>query len=88
MTTPEATPVLGSKQKRFKGSLAGTLVRTLLVFTLIPFAVMAGAAYLRARALLREQAVTQFQNLMVTQAKIIEGDIQNKNEQLKSLLTD
>jgi GAF domain-containing protein/HAMP domain-containing protein len=88
MTTSEATPTLDSKQKRFKGSLAGTLVRTLLLFTFIPFAIMAGVAYFYARTLLRDQAVTQFQNLMETQVRIIDGEIKNKNEQLNHLLED
>ncbi len=87
MTTSEATPTVNSKQ-RFKGRLAGTLVRTLLIFALIPFAVMAGAAYLRARFLLREQATRQFQSLMVSQGKIVANEIANKNEALASLLED
>lgn len=86
MTTSQTTPPLDSKHKRFKGSLAGTLVRTLLVFTFIPFALMAGAAYLRTRSLLREQAVSQFQNLLSTQVKVIDSDIKNKEQQLKHLL--
>ena len=53
-----------STQKRtdgYEGGLARTLVRTLLIFTLIPLAIMAGAAYLRARSLLRDQVVSQMQ---------------------------
>lgn len=86
MTESQTTPPLDSKQKRFKGSLAGTLVRTLLVFTFIPFALMAGAAYFRARTLLREQAVTQFQNLLATQVKTVDNEIKNKESQLKRLI--
>ncbi|MDD2921265.1 MAG: GAF domain-containing protein [Anaerolineales bacterium] len=86
MTTSQTTPTLDAKQKRFKGSLAGTLVRTLLVFTFIPFAAMAGAAYFRARALLREQAVVQFQNLLETQIQTVDAEIKNKDYQLKRLL--
>ena len=86
MTTTQATPKHGSKQKRFKGSLAGILVRTLLVFTFIPLVLMAGAAYFSARTLLQEQAVTQSQNLLSTQLKIIDGEVTNKEVQLGHLL--
>jgi GAF domain-containing protein/HAMP domain-containing protein len=86
MTTTQATPTHDSKQKRFKGSLAGTLVRTLLIFTFIPLALMAGAAYFRARTLLQEQAVTQSQNLLATQIKIIDHEVSNKESQLERLV--
>ncbi len=86
MTKTQTTPILDAKQKRFKGSLAGTLVRTLLVFTFIPFALMAGAAYFRARALLREQAVAQYQNLLDTQVRTVNAEVKNKEDQLKHLL--
>lgn len=86
MTTSGTTPILDSEQKRFKGSLAGTLVRWLLFLTFIPFALMAGVAYIRARTLLREQAVSQFQNLMETQVRIIDGGVKNKNRQLDQML--
>jgi GAF domain-containing protein len=84
--TTKAKPSHDTKRKRFKGSLAGTLVRTLLIFTFIPLALMAGAAYLRARALLQEQAVAQSQNLLSTQLKIIDREVTNKEEHLKHLL--
>src|SRR5512133_2015363 len=82
----KAKPSHDTKRKRFKGSLAGTLVRTLLIFTFIPLALMAGAAYLRARTLLQEQAITQSQNLLSTQLKIIDREVTNKEEYLKHLL--
>jgi HAMP domain-containing protein len=47
---------------------------------------MAGAAYLRARALLQEQAVAQSQNLLTTQIEIIDREITNKEAHLKRLL--
>ncbi|MBK7453319.1 MAG: hypothetical protein IPJ46_06260 [Anaerolineales bacterium] len=74
----KATPVLISQQKRFKGSLTGTLVRTLLIFTFIPLALMAGMAYFRARGLLREQAITQSQNLLTNQLKLIDREIKHR----------
>jgi GAF domain-containing protein/HAMP domain-containing protein len=86
MTTIQTKPIYDSKQKRFKGSLAGTLVQTLLIFTFIPLALMAGAAYIRARTLLTEQAVTQSQNLLSTQLKIIDREITNKENHLEHLL--
>lgn len=86
MTETQATPKLSAKQNRFKGSLAGTLVRTLLVFTFIPLAMMAGGAYLRAHTLLREQAIAQSQNLLNTQVKFIESKVSNKEDQLEHLV--
>jgi GAF domain-containing protein/HAMP domain-containing protein len=86
MTTTQATPNHDIKQKRFKGSLAGTLVRTLLIFTFIPLALMAGVAYIRARSLLQEQAISQSQHLLATQLKIIDGEIANKESSLERLL--
>ncbi len=86
MITNQAKPIHDAKQKRIKGSLAGTLVRTLLIFTFIPLTLMAGAAYLRARALLQEQAIAQSQKLLSVQLKIIEHEILNKETQLQLLL--
>jgi hypothetical protein len=85
MTPNQAAPTHDSKPKRFKGSLAGTLVRTLLIFTFIPLALMAGASYFRARTLLQEQAVTQSQNLLSTQLKIIDHEVTNKENHLERL---
>ena len=85
MTTTEVTPNHDSKQKRFKGSLAGTLVRTLLIFTFIPLAII-GAAYFRTRTLLQEQASTQYQRLLSTQIKTIDHEVTNKENQLQHLL--
>ncbi len=86
MTATRTTPTHTIKQKRYRGSLAGTLVRTLLVFTFIPLALMAGAAYFRTRALLQEQAITQSQNLLTTQLKIIDREVGNKEAHLEHLL--
>lgn len=51
-TTSSPAPV--NSQAKFTGSLTATLVRTLLVFTFIPLALMAGLMYFRMRALLLE----------------------------------
>jgi GAF domain-containing protein/HAMP domain-containing protein len=85
MTTTQATPTYDSKQKRFKGSLAGTFIRTLLIITFIPLALMAGAAYLHARTLLQQQAVTQSQSLLSSQLKVIDREIINKESHLEHL---
>lgn len=87
MTSNQTTPTLDSTQKRFKGSLAGTLVRTLLIFTFIPLALMAGAAYFRAQTLLRGQAEKQSESLIVAQLGVIQEKITGKEEILKHLLS-
>ncbi|MBI5951239.1 MAG: GAF domain-containing protein [Chloroflexi bacterium] len=86
MTTPQATSTHDINPRRFKGSLAGTLVRTLLIFTFIPLALMGGAAYLQARTLLQKQAVTQSQSLLSTQIKIIDREVTNNGAHLDNLL--
>ncbi len=87
MTTNPAPPAVDTIQKKYKGSLTGTLVRTLLIFTFIPLVLMAGAAYFRARTLLRDQAITQSENLLSNQLKIVNGEIIIKQEQLKKHLS-
>ena len=86
MTATQTTPGLDSKQKRYKGSLTGTLVRTLLIFTFIPLALMAGTAYFRTRMLLREQANNQAQNLFVSQLNIINREVGDKEVHFQDLL--
>ncbi|MBI3170548.1 MAG: GAF domain-containing protein [Chloroflexi bacterium] len=83
MTIPAASLKYESNKGRFKGSLTGTLVRTLLIFTFIPLALMAGAAYFRARNLLREQAIYQLENLMANQVRVVSQDVQFKENLLK-----
>ena len=85
MTTNPAPPVIDTPQ-RYKGSLTGTLVRTLLIFTFIPLVLMAGAAYFRTRALLRDQAITQTENLLSNQVKIVNEEVLAKQEKFESLL--
>lgn len=86
MISNPTTPTLDSQKIRLKGSLAGTLVRTLLIFTFIPLALMAGAAYFRAQNLLREQAVRQTESLIITQLGVIDGEIKDKEARLAHLL--
>ena len=66
MTTPAVPPTNAGKQKK-RGSLARSITRTLLVFTLIPLILMAGAAYWRTSTMLRDQVVKQMQSLVSTQ---------------------
>lgn len=88
MTTTQTTPAPDTKQKRFKGSLAGKLVGTLLIFTLIPLAFMAGVAYFRARTLLREQAIAQSQHLLTNQLKIIDRELNEKEVVIENQLAN
>lgn len=83
MTKKTAHPALENNQSRFRGSLTGTLVRTLLVFTFIPLLLMAGSAYLHARNLLREQAVTQLENLLSNQLLVIDREIKIREGSLE-----
>lgn len=64
-----ASPILPKKntgQGRPR-SLATRIIVTLVVFTLFPLTLMAGAAWLRTRQLLQDQVVTQMQNLVTTE---------------------
>lgn len=88
MTTNPAHPTQKPTQSRLKGSLTGTLIRTLLIFTLIPLVVMAGAAYFRTRSLLREQAATQSQNLLINQLKIVDRELKEKEARLEQQVED
>jgi hypothetical protein len=64
------------------GSLARTIIQTLLVFTLIPLTLMAGAAYFRTRQLLQDQVVTQTQNLVTTQMDAAQNTMKIKQVRL------
>ncbi|MEN9563599.1 MAG: hypothetical protein RIR73_1843, partial [Chloroflexota bacterium] len=82
MTIPAATQKHEEVKGKFKGSLTSTLVRTLLIFTFIPLALMSGAAYFRARALLRDQASTQTKNLLANQIEVVTREVQLKETKL------
>lgn len=79
--------MVAPKQGRLKVSLAGTLVRTLLIFTFIPLALMAGAAYYQAQALLRDQALRQSEMLMGSQLEAV-NRLAGDNEAWLEHLTD
>lgn len=69
-----------------QGGLARSLVRTLLIFTFIPLILMAGAAYLRTRALLREQVINETQSQMSTQLNQMEQAVKAKAIRLDRLI--
>src|SRR5512134_489798 len=86
MSATQSPPKSEPAQRIFRGSLAANLVRWLLIFTFIPLAIMAGAAYLRARGLLREQVIEQSQSLMNTQIASWELEIKTKEIRLDRLI--
>src|ERR1700690_3594523 len=81
-------PSVESKNKNagYQGGLSRSLVRTLMIFTFIPLTLMAGAAFLRSRTLLREQVVTQTQSLMTAQIQQMDSDVKTKNIRLDRIV--
>jgi GAF domain-containing protein/HAMP domain-containing protein len=77
---PTSTAQVGTT--RYQGGLARSLVRTLLLFTFIPMVLMAGAAYLRARSLLREQVVGQMATQLRDQVGRLQQSIKTKEIRL------
>ncbi len=75
-----------SKNTGYQGGLSRSLVRTLMIFTFIPLTLMAGAAFLRSRALLREQVVNQTQSLMTAQIQQMNSDVKTKNIRLDRIV--
>lgn len=76
------------KTAKIKGSLTRSLVRTLLLFTLIPLALMAGGAYIRARGLLEQQSDRHLKSLLSNQAGLIEQHILYKHQLLQDQLSN
>ena len=76
----------GGGTARYRGGLARTLVRTLLVFTFIPLALMGGAAYWRARTLLQSQVVEQMRAQIVEQVRTADLSIKTKRIRLDRLV--
>ena len=66
--------------------LARSLVRTLLALTLIPLALMGGAAYVRARTLLRDQVVGQMQAQITDEVEQVNLSIKTKEIRLDRLV--
>ncbi|MBI3739500.1 MAG: GAF domain-containing protein, partial [Chloroflexi bacterium] len=80
MALSQQAPVI-DKSPVYRTSLAGSLVRTLMIFTFIPMTLLAGAAYLRAHALLREQVLSQMQVQLTTQ--IHQADLAVKTKEIR-----
>ncbi len=80
MTLPRKSTA--DSRPRSQTSLASTLVRTLIIFTFIPLVLMAGAAYLRARTLLRDQLFSQMQAQLTTQLTQMDLVIKTKEIRL------
>jgi len=83
MKIPAAPLTHETRKRKTKGSLTGALVRTLLIFTFIPLALMAGTAYFRARGLLTEQAAYQLESLLANQARVVSRDVQTREDILQ-----
>src|SRR5512135_1645941 len=66
----------------YEGGLARSLVRTLLIFTFIPLILLAGAAYLRSRSLLREQVVSQMQTQLKDRVSRLDLAVKTKEIRL------
>src|SRR5512138_26265 len=80
--TQQPTPSTPSTPAGYEGGLARTLVRTLLIFTFIPLILMASAAYIRARSLLREQVVSQMQAQLQDQVGRLNATVKTKEIRL------
>ncbi len=77
-------PALGTEHRTtgYQGGLARTLIRTLLIFSLIPLILMATAAYFRARSLLQEQVVGQLQAQLKDQLARLDLAVKTKEIRL------
>jgi hypothetical protein len=82
-TQPESTEV---KRPPYRTSLARSLIRTLMIFTFIPFIAMAGVAYWRASTLFSDQITVQMQNQMTAQLNQLDLIIKAKQIRLDYLL--
>lgn len=85
MALSQQSPVPKKTPAR-RTSLAATLALTLFSFTLIPVGLMTGASYLRARALLREQVLSQMQAQLTTQIRQADLAIKTKEIRLDRLV--
>src|SRR5688500_1017438 len=86
MKENQTTPALDARQKRFRGSLARTLVGTLIIFIILPLSIMAGVAYYRAHNLLREQVVSQPESLIVSVLGVVDQKLADRQARLQHLL--
>ncbi|MGC8856444.1 MAG: GAF domain-containing protein, partial [Anaerolineae bacterium] len=75
-----------NERVKFRGSLTRSLIQTLLLLTFIPLFLIAGAAYLRAQTLLREQALFQMKNLLTSQVSELRTELKVKSIRLDRLV--
>ncbi len=76
----------GTPEKQFKGRLARSLLWTFLLLTMIPLTLVAVSGYLRARALLRNQARAQIANAAHIQAQQADNSIRTKVIRLQRIV--
>jgi GAF domain-containing protein/HAMP domain-containing protein len=69
-----------------QSSLASSLIRTLLIFAFIPLTLLAGAAFLRFRTLLRDQVINQTQGLITAQIQQMDLAVKTKNIRLDRII--
>jgi GAF domain-containing protein/HAMP domain-containing protein len=81
------TPKLSAdlNQPAYRSSLVGTLARTLIILTFIPFILMAGTAYWRSRVLFGDQISAQMQNQLASQLNQFDLAIKTKQIRLDNL---
>lgn len=84
MTTPQQPAP--NQRLGYQGSLARSLFQTLFILTFIPLILMGGSAYLRARALLRDQVNSQMQTQMTNQLEQVDLGIKTKEIRLDHLV--
>ncbi|MCJ7435171.1 MAG: HAMP domain-containing protein, partial [Anaerolineales bacterium] len=76
------------KEIKFKSRLTGTLVWTLLIFTLLLLVIMGSVAYIRVRAMMRELSQNQTQMVMTAQLKQSMLKVEEKEKRLTTLVQD
>jgi GAF domain-containing protein/HAMP domain-containing protein len=77
-----------SREEKFKGSLTGTLVRTLLIFTLLPLVIVGNVAFTRVRTMIRETSLNQTQVVMAAQLNQSMLKVEEKEKRLTGLVQD
>ena len=86
MTSLKTDPAETRRPSVHRTSLAGSLFRTLVIFTFIPLILMGGAAYLRSRALFGNQVSAQMQNQLTAELNQLDLTIKAKQIRLDRLV--
>ena len=71
-----------------QGGLSRSLVRTLLVLSLIPLILIGGAAFLRLRTFLHDEAINQTQAIITSQIAQMDLVVEAKNARLAQLINN